>query len=56
MYWKNKCIFSNILQKISSEKKNYEKMKSTTKRTIVLESFIIISSFDYDYTPMSMMV
>jgi hypothetical protein len=28
----------------------YEKMKITTKRTIVLESFITIGSFDYDRT------
>jgi len=34
----------------------YEKMKMTTKRTVVLESFIIIGSFNCDCTPMSRMV
>jgi hypothetical protein len=34
----------------------YEKVKMTTKRIVVLESFIIIGSFNSDRTPMSMMV
>jgi hypothetical protein len=28
----------------------YEKVKMTTKRTVVLESFIIVGSFDCDHT------
>ncbi len=43
------CIFSNILQNISSKSPFYEKMKMTTKRTVVLES-IIVGSFDCDRT------
>ncbi len=42
--------FSNILQKISSQKFFHEKMKMTTQKTIVLESFVIIGLSDYDHT------
>jgi hypothetical protein len=47
---KNICIFSNILEKISSKSPFYEKVKMTTKRTIILESFVIVDSFDCDCT------
>jgi hypothetical protein len=46
------CILNNILQKISSKGRLYEKMKMITKRTIVLESFVIVGSFDGDRTQM----
>jgi hypothetical protein len=45
------CIFINILQKISSQNPFYEKVKMTTKRIVVFESFFTIGSFDYDHTP-----
>ncbi len=48
-YWKNICIFNNILQKVSSKKSFYKKMKMTKKRTTIFESFVIVGSFDYDH-------
>jgi hypothetical protein len=32
----------------------YEKVKMTTKRTIIIESFVIVNSFDYDRTPFTL--
>ncbi len=44
-------FFGNNVQKISPQSPFYEKVKITTKRTIVFESFFTIGSFDYDHTP-----
>ncbi len=49
------CVFSNILQKISSQKSFYEKVKMITKRIAILESFITVGSCDYDHTHMYFM-
>jgi hypothetical protein len=44
------CIFNNILQKISSKNPFFEKVKMTTKKTLVLESIVIVGSFDCGHT------
>jgi len=48
------CIFNNMLQKVSSKnpfyETFYEKMKMTKKRIVVLESVVIVGSFDCERT------
>jgi hypothetical protein len=48
------CIFNNILQKISSQKSFIWKNKNDHKKNKVLESCVIVGSFDYDCTPWSL--
>jgi hypothetical protein len=44
------CIFNNILQKISSQKSFIWESENDHKKTIVVESFVIVGSFDCDCT------
>jgi hypothetical protein len=43
------CISNNILQKIWSQKSFLWESEMTTKRTTILESFVIVGSFDCDH-------
>jgi hypothetical protein len=45
------CSLHDIIYIIFHPKKNlYEKMKITTQKNAILESFIAIGSFDHDHT------
>jgi hypothetical protein len=45
---KNICIFSNICKRFHAKKNFYEKVKMTTRRTTIFESFVTLGLFDYD--------
>jgi hypothetical protein len=47
---KNYMFFNKILQKISSQKSFLWKSENEHKRNTILESFIIVHSFDCDCT------
>ncbi len=51
MYWKKLyVVLVTYYKKIHPKSRFYEKVKMTTKRIVILESFIIIGSFDCDCT------